>query len=479
METILEDDETAQVDQTESTSTPLVVLEGVIYGRSFRGTFASLHVARHVNYLHPDSDQADPVLVRLQFKTTPQDARSALRSYCKRFFKHGDWLRISTGVWRDVDVQVDTEWRSPRLVVDLQSIEEASRVLERRQVHHWSMKQCQAWQKAFLHVFNPMLTSAASKPPPIWTDQPPADAEPSIVREGRASHGSMLAKKQQGQLLVHFLIRMMMQKLRKEDRLETADDDDDGDPSTWATDTTIDPADYTLYRRAVDTLNRGTGVVDVAGGSGHLSMALGLAGIRSTVVDPRENVGKLPHRDRKVWKQAVRARENVDDSHCGPWKLTNASISATKENDDPPYPTGKLGKMRYCQPVIQFQAHRAWFGTPPSGVDASFRHPDQMELPVCGSQSALLAQCSAIVALHPDEATDAIVDTAVARRLPFLLVPCCVFFRLFPHRRKRGSLNEPVSTYDDLLDYLGAKENSIQRVTLPFEGKNTLLWSAF
>ena len=36
--------------------------------------------------------------------------------------------------------------------------------------------------------------------------------------------------------------------------------------------------------------------------------------------------------------------------------------------------------------------------------------------------------CSAaLVALHPDEATEAVVDAALALRKPFLVVPCCAF----------------------------------------------------
>ncbi len=36
--------------------------------------------------------------------------------------------------------------------------------------------------------------------------------------------------------------------------------------------------------------------------------------------------------------------------------------------------------------------------------------------------------------LHPDQATDAILDAALALGKPFAVVPCCVFARLFPHR---------------------------------------------
>jgi hypothetical protein len=157
-------------------------------------------------------------------------------------------------------------------------------------------------------------------------------------------------------------------------------------------------------------------------------------------------------------------------------------------------------QLLYCKPVDvrPFQAFRAWFGMPPQGVDHTFRNPDDAQVPVCDSQHPLLQDCRAIVALHPDEASDAIVDTAVQLRIPFVIVPCCVFCRLFPHRRiktdayagasKEGtaqntdnadSATKMVSTYAELLDYLQAKDPSIQRATLPFAGANTVLWSTF
>jgi len=145
----------------------------------------------------------------------------------------------------------------------------------------------------------------------------------------------------------------------------------------------------------------------------------------------------------------------------------------------------------YCQPV-QYQAFRGWFGSPQSaalvnsssekhlnvGVDTGHRLPDHQQVPVCGVDHELVKGCSAIIALHPDEATDAIVDLAVQRQIPFVIVPCCVFFRLFPNRRNRIT-NKPVSTYTELVEYLMAKHQSIQRATLPFEGANIALWSTF
>ncbi|KAG7351142.1 methyltransferase domain containing protein [Nitzschia inconspicua] len=224
-------------------------------------------------------------------------------------------------------------------------------------------------------------------------------------------------------------------------------------------------------------LNQGSGVLDIAGGSGYVSMALALQGIQSTVIDARSSVGKLPGKDRKLYRrklqeQARQKRETISQ------RTTNESrMMMTMMNE-----------WEYCQPpIVPFNAHRAWFGTKPSGVDQSFRHPDEEEIPTLSllncignsssSNGRRLLQASALVGLHPDEATADIVKQAVQHRIPFMVVPCCVFARLFPHRRKRDG--NPVNTYEDLLEYLQEMDPSIQRMTLPLEGRNIALWSTF
>jgi hypothetical protein len=68
---------------------------------------------------------------------------------------------------------------------------------------------------------------------------------------------------------------------------------------------------------------------------------------------------------------------------------------------------------------------------------------------------------------------------AVQKRKPFVIVPCCVFARLFPKRRNPNHPENPANTYDDLLDYLAAKHKDIRRTELPFEGANIALWASF
>ena len=346
-------------------------------------------------------------------------------------------------------------------------------------------------------------------------------------------------------------------------------------------------------------LNSGRGVLDVAGGSGHLSMALALRGIRATVLDPRSNVGKLPKRDRKLFVRAQQQRqvqlnhglddnvtENEDSNsnqredvkaterkqktlwktllypslsspkapppqvESSPTTMENTSSDTAVDNRtkniqdtkldgrvmagtertrtedamDPQTNTTmasafeemELPSYYYCQPVQPYDAYRAWFGglppepratssstkfnstqtrslpLPPQPPklqkqrqqeDSMKRSPpdDKDSLPISNEEDPLFQQASALVALHPDEATDAIVDLAVAHEIPFVIVPCCVYSRLFPHRRKTvgTASSELVCTLPDLVEYLQAKHPSIQRATLPFEGANTVLWSTF
>ena len=196
-----------------------------------------------------------------------------------------------------------------------------------------------------------------------------------------------------------------------------------------------------VNKHARRLLSSGSGVVDAAGGSGFVSLALSFRGVKSTVVDARESVGCLPRRDRKALRKAARRRPGE---------------------------------------VVKFNVLRAWFGEKPAGADLEFDGgQDDVRIPVCSSDSddGLLAACSAVVGLHPDEATGAVVEWAVRARKPFLVVPCCVFSRLFPERTTPDG--RPVTSYADLIEWIKAKDPAIQTTALNFAGKNVAVWATW
>ena len=88
----------------------------------------------------------------------------------------------------------------------------------------------------------------------------------------------------------------------------------------------------------------------------------------------------------------------------------------------------------------------------------------------------MLASSSAVVGMHPDGATEAIVDFALATGKHFACVPCCVYSGLFPQRVDRRGRR--ITKYDAFVDYLVAKApGRIGVATLPFEGKNKVIYS--
>lgn len=80
-----------------------------------------------------------------------------------------------------------------------------------------------------------------------------------------------------------------------------------------------------------------------------------------------------------------------------------------------------------------------------------------------------------ITGLHPDEATEVIVDTALSLSIPFSVIPCCVFSALFPGRTLASG--QPVTSYPDFSAYLVEKHQSISSAALPFLGRNKVLFT--
>eukprot|EP01063_Lacrimia_lanifica_P026977 TRINITY_DN3724_c0_g1_i1.p1 TRINITY_DN3724_c0_g1~~TRINITY_DN3724_c0_g1_i1.p1 ORF type:complete len:411 (+),score=112.79 TRINITY_DN3724_c0_g1_i1:73-1233(+) len=193
-------------------------------------------------------------------------------------------------------------------------------------------------------------------------------------------------------------------------------------------------------------VRRGLKVLDVAGGKGELAYSLltgfgpaVVAGV--TIVDPRAKAGMLSKPQRRVLNTLGRAE--------GVPRMGDLYVLRQ-------YFTG--------EPALGGPA----LGTEEEAEDAAALH-------------AAADASSVIVGLHPDEATDPIVDYAVAARKPFAVVPCCVFGRQFPHRRIRspadGDAARPVHTREDLIEYLKQKHPAIKSATVPgLDGANTVVY---
>ena len=172
-------------------------------------------------------------------------------------------------------------------------------------------------------------------------------------------------------------------------------------------------AEFLCLTFGEDVLRRGDGVLDVAGGRGDVSFELHTKrNIKSTLVEPRERkLNKSQHKYLKKFK--------------------------VSRGETPPL----------CEQVRQEFT--------PENFNA-------------------FAECSVVIGMHPDEATEAIVNFAMEYNKPFAIVPCCVFPELFPHRRDaKGDL---VTERLQLVEYLVLKTRA--RVAhLDMEGANQVVYS--
>lgn len=175
-------------------------------------------------------------------------------------------------------------------------------------------------------------------------------------------------------------------------------------------------AAWLLKTYDVAELRKGSGVLDVAGGKGKLSIVLSLQGmIPCTIVDPlvRKHGKKL---DPRVAKRIRKAAAPHPDLLSQEFNTT----SFVKEHEN------------------------------------------------------LIKNVSMLVAIHPDEPTEDILDLALTMNKPVAIVPCCVFPGLFPLRTLPNG--KRVRTYEAFLQYLLAKDDRLRLETLPFEGRNQVIY---
>ena len=196
-----------------------------------------------------------------------------------------------------------------------------------------------------------------------------------------------------------------------------------------------------------DQINGDGGVFDIAGGRGDLSFHLKAKHrINCTLVDPRQRkLSKYQRRYIRKAKKGSKRKLQPDRSEtrndcvskkqrgfCISNKTTNAKFADEQLMDD------FLGQH------IQ--------GT----FDSSFVLPKDGSRPI-------------IVGMHPDQATEHIVDVALANNLSFAIVPCCVF-------PVDASIHDKSMSFDAWCKYLCDKADDIKSDFLKFTGANRVIY---
>jgi len=98
-----------------------------------------------------------------------------------------------------------------------------------------------------------------------------------------------------------------------------------------------------------------------------------------------------------------------------------------------------------------------------------------------------IQDCTLLIGMHSDSATECIVDQALLHNKPFVVVPCCVFPNLFCQRyllqkeddERNNNTNPtkfPVRSWEQFCDYLVQKDERLKIHTLPFEGRNVAIY---
>jgi hypothetical protein len=112
-------------------------LEGVIFHRTIRATFAVLLLA---------VDGVKRVVVRIQMQD--RSLAPQVRSWCRRVCKIGD-LMVLNGDWIQAKPD-ETGWQEDRFVVNVVNSNDASESVVQKAMRYWDIVLCQEWQKRYI-----------------------------------------------------------------------------------------------------------------------------------------------------------------------------------------------------------------------------------------------------------------------------------------------------------------------------------------
>ena len=247
----------------------------------------------------------------------------------------------------------------------------------------------------------------------------------------------------------------------------------------------------------------GRGVLDVAGGQSGLAWELiNYDRVPATVVDPRPSVRarrferRYAHRRRQEEDgEAVEAeaprhwpvywRDEVwrPVRHGEPSADALAALTAALSEKPPHANSARRTRKGYFEETRQSDD-----GDEASADITAISPPPP---PPAEEAWATLRDCSMVVGMHPDSATESIVDFALQHGKPFAVVPCCVCAVDFPNRKMQPLRQRPPALqqrgppttkadaeYLAFVDHLVAKAPERIGVTmLGFEGRNLCIYS--
>lgn len=459
-------EEQKQQQQQQQPTKEHEVIKSVVFRRYIHANYATLDAILIVDNNNKDQEQQQHVKIFIYYGEVNTD-RNQMRSDARRSCRIGDLIEVR-GSWfhdeqrcvtkiddnddnnRDKAKRFDVRPK-PSSSLNKEEGEEGKELITNYikliQCSFWEPHQCQAARNKFCVFASKKSAEKHEKNKLIkkkqmmnqdnnknneYKKQKKEESNPtnavSTEEEGEERrdlviHGANgdIGKRDRGTIVGNFFLSCMMKKKQNtlnEESYKTIDEKE-------------------ISRETNEWLNQGSGVMDIAGGMGHVSLALGLIGIQSTVIDPRSAVGKLPKRDRKVLRKKFKEYErSIDDKND-----VSANNSNTNDDDDgvnninqiqqqplpTPPPTTSITKATKTSqsfttvqriPPILFKSKRAWFAERPKGVDVRFRESssvpsnnnknssmdcigcddtEEIEVPVCSlcSPDNLLSTCTA------------------------------------------------------------------------------------
>ncbi|KAG0031931.1 hypothetical protein BGZ81_000280 [Podila clonocystis] len=231
---------------------------------------------------------------------------------------------------------------------------------------------------------------------------------------------------------------------------------------------------WIVAKYGCEYLNSGSGVLDIAGGKGEISLFLThMFGIRSTVVEP--NVRRDKPYQRKNLMSVIQKQMDIEAGGDGHFYRKYIS----SETEPPERQLDSKTKDSSVDLNLDEEAKKKERRQIKKQLLSQFIVPrlstlmnDQFEEQYPG----VLKSASILIGMHPDQATEPTVDMALKYRKPFAVVPCCVFAHENPERRLRDG--GEVNTTFDFIQYLMEKKSSVpmHKDFLPFDGMNIVVY---